>query len=73
MNGRRCECTGNICGGHKGYCGKEPYSWSTEHQNKVLCVECYEEWLPKKNLIAIVNNIGQLTAEQKKALKEALS
>lgn len=71
MNGRKCECTS--CEDHKGTCGQDPYSWSAEHGNKVFCVGCYENWIPRKDFNLAVSALAKLTPAQKQALKEALN
>lgn len=74
MKDRVCECTGDLCQSHKGNCGEAPFSWSVEHKNKVLCVDCYEKFIANKdvvNAIATINRVADNPA-MLKVLQEAL-
>lgn len=73
MKDRMCECVEDLHK-HDGVCGSHPYSWSTEHDNAVLCVKCYLDFLKNRDTIKALKAIEAIakSPEAKAKLREML-
>lgn len=49
-------------------CGKPPYSWSSEHDNLVLCRKCYDDFLKPRKIDSAKKLLSQFSKDEVKEI-----